>query len=98
MTEEFEAHKEASKARRADNREQSANLLTDHGVQFESKNLGAHLVVTHGERVVDFWPGTGKWIERRKTKHHRGVFKLLTRLGVHKKTSVAIPIRKTEGY
>ena len=85
MSNDFEAHKEASKQRRASNRGQSAKLLTDHGVQFESKNLGSHLIVTHNGKTVDFWPGTGKWIERGIVKHHRGVFKLLTRLGVKPK-------------
>lgn len=74
--------KEESQLRRSENREGSAKILSDHGVQFESKNMGAHLIVKHGEQVVDFWPGTGKFICRASGKHGRGVFNLLKRIGV----------------
>ena len=87
MSSDFESHKEASKQRRANNRAQSAKLLTGHGLQFESKNLGSHLIVTHKDRIVDFWPGTGKFVFRGKTKHHRGVFKLLNMLGVNSRSN-----------
>lgn len=90
---DFEAHNEASKARRAFNRERSAKLLTNHSVQFESKNAGAHLVVTHGSRTVDFWPGTGKFAFRKKSpKYHRGIFKLLNMLGVNSREAVHVVI------
>lgn len=68
---------------RANNREASAALLKDKGVSFESRNYGAHLIVHHGSRQVDFWPGTGRWIDRKDRKvDRRGVFKLLQYLGV----------------
>ena len=72
-----------SQARRADNREKSAAILTERGVQFESKNMGAHLIVSHGEHVVDFWPGTGKYIQRGGARQGRGVFNLLKVIGVN---------------
>lgn len=69
--------------RRASNRELSADKLSGLGVQFESKNGGAHLIVKHGGLTVDFWPGTGKYIPRKPgAKHGRGVFNLLKLLGV----------------
>lgn len=52
------AMQEASKQRRAFNRDSSAALLRANGVQFESKNDGAHLIVHAKGRVFDFWPGT----------------------------------------
>ncbi|CEL30253.1 hypothetical protein [Pseudomonas fluorescens] len=70
-----------SEARRADNREKSAALLTEHGVQFEAKNMGAHLIVSYDGHVIDFWPGTGKYIPRGGGRSGRGVFNLLKSVG-----------------
>lgn len=74
--------KEESEARRRGNRENSAKILRERGIAFESKNAGAHLIVTHGEHVADFWPGTGKFQIRGSGKYKRGVFVLLKDLGV----------------
>lgn len=71
-----------SAERRAANRENSAQLLERHGVLFDVKNAGAHLVVTHDGRVADFWPGTGKYIPRGFGRPGRGVFNLMKALGV----------------
>lgn len=64
MGEVFNAMKEDSKNRRADNRQQSAEMLKGAGIPFESKNGGAHLIVEGSECFIDFWPGTGKWHSR----------------------------------
>lgn len=75
--------KARSKDRRAANRETSADLLRSKGVAFKERNHGAHLLVEHGGKEVDFWPGTGKWMDRRDRKiKNRGVFRLLNYLGV----------------
>lgn len=64
--------------RRASNRHNSPQILTAHGIDFETKNAGAHLIVRLGDLVVDFWPGTGKYITRgANSKTGRGVFNLL---------------------
>lgn len=76
MGELFKDLKDESKQRRANHREQSPKLLEDAGIGFESKNLGAHLIVESTKCLIDFWPGTGKWISR-KGKHGRGVFNLI---------------------
>lgn len=77
----FGCLKQESQQRRTGNRENSAKILSDNGVSFESKNVGAHLIV-HGHSItVDFWPGTGKWIVR-KGKTGRGVFNLLKLKGL----------------
>ena len=74
-----------SAARRADNRASSAEVLAKHGVTHEVKNGGAHIVVSHADKVVDFWPGTGKFIPRGAGRPGRGVFNLLKLLGVEVK-------------
>lgn len=79
-----QAMKQVSQERRAANRESSAELLRQRGVAFEEKNDGAHLVVRHGRKVADLWPGTGKYSVRGSGVYKRGVFRLLNDLGVPK--------------
>lgn len=66
-----------SKVKRAKNRENSSEILRENGFEFESKNDGAHLIVTFKSRIADFWPGTGKYSLRGSGKYHRGVFNLM---------------------
>ena len=51
-------------------------ILKDKGINFESKNGGAHLIVDGYECVIDFWPSTGKFIVRTGPKG-RGVFNMI---------------------
>lgn len=74
MGEMYDAMKEASKEKRANNRDRSTEILVVAGVPFVSKNNGAHLIVA--ERF-DFWPGTGLWKERGGRKTGRGIRGLL---------------------
>lgn len=69
--------KQESQDRRSSNRDASAKLLNERGIAYESKNDGAHLIVTHAGKTCDFWPGTGKWIAR-KGPSGRGVFRLIS--------------------
>lgn len=64
--------------KRAANREASADLLLQAGVPHQSNNGGAHLIVrpVNGP-LIDFWPGTGLWIQRGTPKKHRGVQSLI---------------------
>lgn len=66
--------KKERQAKRAANRDSSASLLIANGIKFAERNMGAHLIV---EGRIDFWPGTGLWIDRNDHKHHRGVMKLI---------------------
>lgn len=69
---------EASKRRRANNREHGAAALERAGIAFTEHNGGAHLVVQPDGRTVDYWPGTGKWIARgRPQQVGRGIHTLL---------------------
>ena len=82
MGELFNAMRVAGRERRASNRETSPAILREHGISFEVKNDGAHLVVKHNGFTADFWPGTGKYQVRTKGWYRRGVFNLLRDLGV----------------
>ena len=82
---------ERSKAKRQGNRESSAAILTAAGIKHETHNAGAHLVVTHGGHIYDFWPGTGLWKMRGSLQQHRGVRRLLKQLGV------AFPLLNAKG-
>ena len=78
IIENWRGGKTASQEKRANNRTESARILTEAGFSFESKNDGAHLIVySPGDFMIDFWPGTGKWIERGTLKTARGVFPLI---------------------
>lgn len=77
MGDTFNAMKEASQEKRAMNRSYSPAMLRDFGIAFESKNGGAHLVV-NGR--IDFWPGTGLWIDRGTGAKRRGVRNLIAHI------------------
>lgn len=69
--------REASRAKKKRNQCQSDMILQSHDIQFESHNDGLHLVVSGS---FDFWPSTGKFIDRKTGKSGRGIFNLLKRL------------------
>lgn len=76
------------KERRASNTTRSTSILTHLGIDFETKNNGAHLIVRHAGKTIDFWPSTGKYIPRAPgSKHGRGVFNMLKMLGIDPKTA-----------
>jgi len=56
--------KERSAKKRDDNTKWSTTHLGNLGIHFESKNNGVHLVIRHNNKVVDFWPSTGRFICR----------------------------------
>lgn len=68
MGDAFNAWKKEKQEKRADNRASSAIYLQEHGIPFEEKNMGAHLIVEGKDCFIDFWPGTGKWITRKGIK------------------------------
>ena len=77
MGEVWNELKKVRQEKRADNRLGSAQMLREAGIQFESKNLDAHLIVRSPTGLIDFWPGTGLWIVRGETKRHGGVRNLI---------------------
>jgi len=77
MGDDFRELAEKSRLKRAANRTSSAQILMDAGVIFESKNMGAHLIVSHDGETIDFWPGTGLWIVRYNGLRGRGIKSML---------------------
>ena len=77
MGDVFNAMKKHRQEKRSKNRDKSPEILTENGIEFESKNMGAHLVVDSKDGLIDFWPGTGKFIPRKGSKPGRGVFNLI---------------------
>ena len=71
---------QVSKERRAKNRETSTAILVAYGVGFESANEGAHLMLTLPDRVIDFWPGTGTFTDRKLKTYGRGVQNLVKKV------------------
>lgn len=83
MGEMWAAHHEARRQKRASNTEYSTQALIDAKVHFRPYNNGAHLIIQHEGKVVDFWPSTGLWQPRNGTPK-RGLVRLLKYLGVQK--------------
>lgn len=63
--------------KRAGNQAFSSNLLREAGIAFTSHNGGVHLVITTAVATFDFWPSTGRVINRTTGTQHRGVRNLL---------------------
>lgn len=76
MAEVFNSMSEEGKLKREKNRESSPSILRQKGIEFEIKNMGAHLIVKGRDCLIDFWPGTGKFIAR-DGKKGRGVFNII---------------------
>ncbi len=73
--------KQWHKNKRARNRRASAALLHGFGIAFDCNNNGGHLIVRHAGRVIDFFPTTGLWTDRKRSaERSRGVFELIAYL------------------
>ena len=62
--ETYKAMHEHNKQVREQRRMKAPGALTCRGIEFESKNEGAHLIVKGPKGLIDYWPGTGRWIDR----------------------------------
>ena len=80
--EDFKALREWRKRKRASNQRKSTQLLEFLNVPFKSHNAGIHLVVTYQNKVVDFYPSTGLWIDRETALKRRSVKSLLNYLDI----------------
>jgi len=74
--ETYKALNKMNAKKRARNKTHSAEILKRQGIEFVEKNNGAHLIVNGKDCLIDFWPGTGRFITREGTKG-RGVFNLI---------------------
>jgi hypothetical protein len=67
-----------SRKKRAANREEGQELLENHGIPFVTNNFGVHLMVDFGcNGIVDFWPGTEKWISRKYQEKGFGIVSMI---------------------
>jgi hypothetical protein len=66
LGDDFRAFREYQKKRKeqAYLRAKPEQRLAEAGIGFTTHNNGLHLIVDHNEKVVDFWPTTGRWIAR----------------------------------
>lgn len=81
MGEDFKALREHRKTKRQANKISSTEILTEKGIEFESKNFGEHLIIKDKKAILDFYPSTGLFIDRATKNKGRGIFKLLKKLG-----------------
>jgi len=72
----FSSLKEERRIKKLSNLEQSTNTLKERNISFISKNNGIHLIVGN----FDFYPSTGKFINRITKKDGRGIFNLIKKL------------------
>lgn len=64
MGELYRAMKEDSRERKERNRVNALKVLGEENIKYESKNDGVHFVVDGPHGLIDYWPTTGKWVER----------------------------------
>lgn len=81
MAEGFREMTKHRKLNRANNTVASTSLIHKAGMEFESKNGGAHLIISARGETIDFWPSTGLWIVRSTKQRKRGVFNLIRNYG-----------------
>ena len=70
VKEYYTALRVQSGEKRADNRAYAITRLNTAGIKYEIKNKGAHIIIADR---WDFWPGTGKWRDRKCNKYYRGI-------------------------
>ena len=88
MGEMFAEWRKVKAAKRSANRETSAQALFTAGIEFATKNGGAHLIVAGR---FDFWPGTGLWVERGTNRQCRGVRSLIAHINRDREAHDARP-------
>ncbi len=69
--------KKSRQDKKARNRSYAPDRLSDEGIPFESRNGKTHLIVGEAPDIVDFWPGTGKWIPRSTRRARYGINQLV---------------------
>lgn len=72
----FKNRRDVMKDRKAQSRVTSPLMLKEAGIVFDQKSDTHFKVFGHG-LVVDFWPGTGLWIDPKNNVRKRGVKPLI---------------------
>lgn len=81
MIDMYRGMKVMDQERRADRREDALEHLKLHKINGTVNNGGAHLIIKHGDSVIDFWPGTDKFMVR-GGKRQYGINTLCKFLGI----------------
>lgn len=80
---ELSPEKKAIQERKKQMQQNVPGILTKKGVKFISESNGAKLVVTHADITIDYWPGAGRWQERKvNPRGGWGIQSLFEHLGV----------------
>lgn len=77
VSEMWRDYKATRSVKRASNRGSALTILQTHGISFENRNVGAHLIVSTQTETIDFWPGTGLWKSRNRQSGGRGIMGLI---------------------
>lgn len=64
LGDDFRYMKKKRQAASEERRKRAPLALDNAGIPFTSHNAGAHLIIEGPKAFIDYWPGTGKWIER----------------------------------
>lgn len=72
----WRAHRERDQERRRERREEAPKALRAAGIRFDSRNDGAHLILSTTP-IIDFWPGTAQWTIRGSFKPRYGLKQLI---------------------
>lgn len=73
----FNAMKEYKKQKSIKNRSLAQEILESAGINFEIKNNGLHYIITTDTDIIDFWPGTEKFIPRITKQSGKGIYTLI---------------------
>ena len=80
MIEVFQAVKRLNQSHAAQMRQLIPEELKRRGIVFTTHNEGAHPIVETNHGLVDYWPGTGKWVAREGARGY-GLDGLLAYMG-----------------
>ena len=85
MGEIYYAMRKAKQERKQANKANGTEKIKRSGYSFVTHNDGLHIVI---ENRVDYWPSTGKFIDRQTKRKGRGILPLLKYLyGIIKQTN-----------
>lgn len=68
MGDDFRELRKWQKQKRQSNLLNSTEILKSHNINFEQKNWGVHLIIRHNDKVLDFYPSTGLWWDRKNQR------------------------------
>lgn len=76
VSEYWQAHREAGKAKRKSNIEQALKILELNALEYTAHAGDNHLIFHLESETIHFWPSTGLWKIKREDSH-RGVWGLV---------------------